>query len=174
MSTAIRPLPAEADPYWQRYISLVGEGEILDIIEKEGKAAVSLYRSLTEQQANSAYAPGKWTVKEVIGHIIDTERIMSYRALRVSRNDSTPIEGFEQDDYVANGAYSTYTVEELAEEFETVRRASLLQVRKLTPDMWTRRGVANHKEVTVRALAYIMAGHELHHRRILKEKYLGQ
>ena len=99
---------------------------------------------------------------------------MSYRALRVSRNDSTPIEGFEQDDYVANGAYSTYTVEELAEEFETVRRASLLQVRKLTPDMWTRRGVANHKEVTVRALAYIMAGHELHHRRILKEKYLGQ
>jgi hypothetical protein len=172
MSTAIRPLPAEADPYWQRYISLVGEGEILSIIEQEGKTALDLFRGLTEEQGTSAYAPGKWTTKEVVGHIIDTERVMSYRVLRISRNDTTPMEGFEQDDYVANGAYSTYSVTELADEFETVRRASLLQLRKLTPDMWTRRGIANHKDVSVRALAYIIAGHELHHRKILKEKYL--
>ena len=172
MSTATRPVPTECDPYWQRYISQVGEGEIVTILEDEGAAALALIRGLTDEQAKSTYAAGKWPVREVIGHIIDTERIMSYRALRISRADATPMEGFEQDDYAANSPYSNYSVDELADEFAAVRRATVLQFRKLTPDMWTRSGVANHKEITVRALAYIVAGHEIYHRKILTERYL--
>jgi hypothetical protein len=111
-------------------------------------------------------------VKEVLGHINDTERIMSYRALRISRGDVAPIEGFEQDDYVRNGSFARRSLEDLIEDYIAVRRATVSLFRNLDEVAWTRRGVANKNEVSVRALAYIIAGHEVHHRRILEEKYL--
>jgi hypothetical protein len=109
----------------------------------------------------------------VLGHVCDTERIFAYRALRISRADDTPVEGFEQDDYVRNGAFAQRALADLVEDFIAVRRATLSLLRNLDEAAWTRRGIANKNEVSVRALAYIIAGHELHHRRILEEKYFS-
>jgi hypothetical protein len=130
-----------------------------------------LLRSLSDQHGSFRYEPHKWSVKEVLGHMIDTERIMAYRALRVARNDRTPIEGFEQDDYVKNGGFDNRSVSNLAREFEQVRRTTISLFRNLEPAAWERRGIANNVEISVRALAYIIAGHELHHKNGLKEKY---
>ncbi len=111
---------------------------------------------------------------QVIGHVADTERVFAYRAMRIARTDRTPLAGFEQDDYVANGPFAGCSLQSLLEEFQTVRRASLYLFRALDEEAWLRRGIANNHEVTVRALARITAGHELHHRQILKQRYLGR
>ena len=126
-----------------------------------------------EEDGNYRYAPDKWSAKEVLGHVCDTERIFAYRALRFSRADATPLAGFEQDDYVRNGPFANRSLEDLVEDFIAVRRASISLFRNLDEAAWSCRGVANKSEVTVRALAYIIAGHELHHRRILEEKYFA-
>src|SRR5262249_52832142 len=110
----------------------------------------------------------------VIGHVCDTERIFAYRMLRISRADRTPIEGFEQDDYVRNGPFERIALAEIIEDYIAVRRATLTLLRNLDEAAWTRRGIANKNEVSVRALAYITAGHDLHHRRILEEKYFAK
>jgi hypothetical protein len=124
-----------------------------------------------EQDGDYRYAPGKWSAKEVLGHVCDTERIFAYRALRIARADATPLEGFEQDDYVRNGPFAKLALSDMVEDFIAVRRATLSLLRNLDEAAWSRRGVANKNEVSVRGLAYIIAGHELHHRSILKEKY---
>jgi len=133
---------------------------------------VAILSSLGERQGNYRYAPDKWSVKEVLGHVIDTERIFAYRALRIARNDKTPIEGFEQDDYVRAALSGNHTLAGLIEEFSAVRRAGLLLFRSFEPEAWVRKGIASQKEISVRALVYVIAGHELHHRKILQEKYL--
>ena len=107
----------------------------------------------------------------MLGHLIDTERIMAYRALRVARNDRTPLAGFEQDDYVKYGGFDQRSVSNLSREFEQVRRATISLFRNLEPEAWERRGIANNVEISVRALAYIIAGHEVHHKAILKDRY---
>ena len=125
-----------------------------------------------ESDGDFRYAPGKWSLKDVLGHINDTERIMSYRALRIARADQTPMEGFEQDDYVRNAPFAQLSLSDLIEDYIAVRRATISLFRNLDEAAWTRRGVASKNEVTVRALAYVIAGHELHHRKIIEEKYL--
>jgi hypothetical protein len=117
------------------------------------------------------YADGKWSVKEVLGHLVDSERVFAYRALRVARNDQTPLAGFEQDDYVRNGPFARLSLPELIEDLTAVRQSSLSLFGNLDEKVWSRRGTANNSVISVRALAYIVAGHELHHRHILKEKY---
>ena len=119
-------------------------------------------------------APGKWSVKEVLGHVIDSEPVFSYRALRIARNDRTPMEGFEQDDYVKYGPFSQCSLAALVEEFKSVRLATVSLFRGLDEAAWVRSGVANKSEVSVRAIAYIIAGHELHHKKILQQKYFAQ
>ena len=111
-------------------------------------------------------------MNEVIGHIIDSERIFAARALRFARNDATPLPGFEQDDYVRNSKFDVYPVAELASELDSVRRATVFLFKHLEEPAWMRRGIANNAEVSVRALAYIIAGHELHHREMLRTRYL--
>ena len=167
-----RPEPSEFVPYHGDYISLVKGSDIVGALEEQGKEIVALLSSLSERQAQHRYEPGKWSVKEVVGHVIDTERIFAYRALRIARGDATPIEGFEQDDYVRAAQFDKRTLAGLVEEFAAVRRATILLYHGLDGEAWLRRGIANQKEVTVRALAYLTAGHELHHRKILEEKYL--
>jgi DinB superfamily len=167
-----RPQPGEYNPYYDRYISLVGSGDIIAILEKQPRETVALFKSCGAQ-ADSSYAPGKWTVKEMLGHVNDTERIMSYRALRIARGDQTPLAGFEQDDYIRDGKFSQRTLDDLIEEFTDVRKATLSLFRHLDAETGARRGVANKDPISARALAYIIAGHELHHRRVLEEKYLG-
>jgi len=171
-TASFRPQPGEYAPYYDRYISLVKDSDILNAFDEQRRQTIFLLSGRTEADGDLRYAPGKWNLKEVLGHLNDTERIMSYRALRIARNDATPIEGYEQDDYVRNGPFARRPLADLIEDYIAVRRATLSLFRNLDEPAWTRRGVANNNEVTVRALAYIIAGHELHHRRILEEKYL--
>ncbi len=170
-ASAARPASAEYDSYYYRYISLVPEQDVLVSLDQQLADTMILLRGLSEQHGTFRYEPGKWSVKDVLGHVIDTERIMSYRALRVARNDRTPIEGFEQDDYVKFGGFDHRSVANLGREYEQVRRATISLFRNFEPEAWLRRGIANKVEIRVRALAYIIAGHELHHRRLLKERY---
>jgi len=172
LAPQVRPQPTEYAAYYEKYVSLVPGTDILGVLEAQGMLMTQLLGARSEREGNFRYAPDKWTVKEVVGHISDTERIFAYRALRISRNDKTPIEGFEQDDYVKNGGFNDRTLVDLAGEFSQVRGATLALFLGLGGDAWQRRGAANKNEVTVRALAFIVAGHELHHRRILEEKYL--
>ena len=168
----LRPQPGEYAPYYDRYISLVEGNDILAALDEQRRQMLLLLSGRTEADGDLRYAPEKWSLKEVLGHINDTERILSYRALRVARGDATPIEGFEQDDYVRNGPFARRPLADLIEDYIAIRRATVSLFRNLDEAAWTRRGVAANKEVTVRALAYTIAGHELHHRRIIEEKYL--
>jgi hypothetical protein len=167
----VRPEPGEYTPYYDRYISLVQGEEILNALDQQRRQTMLLLSGRDEEDGDIRYAPGKWSAKEVIGHLCDTERIFAYRALRISRGDATPLEGFEQDDYVRNGPFANRPLSDRVEDFIAVRRATMSLFCNLDEAAWTRRGIANKSEVTVRALAYIIAGHEVHHRRILEEKY---
>ncbi len=174
-TASLRPQPGEYAPYYDRYISLVPGADVLAALaalEDQRRQMLLLLCARTETDGDLRYAPDKWSLKEVLGHINDTERIMSYRALRMARGDTTPIEGFEQDDYVRNGPFARNSLAALIEEYIAVRRATVSLFRNLDEPAWTRRGTANQNEVTVRALLYIIAGHELHHRRMIEEKYL--
>jgi hypothetical protein len=179
-ATSRFPLPGEFAPYYGRYISLVHPSEsanqssndILASLEDQRRQMLLLLCARTEADGDFRYAPDKWTLKEVIGHLNDTERVMSYRALRISRADQTPLAGFEQDDYVRNGPFAHTTLPDLIEDYIAVRRATISLFRNLNQGDWTRRGTANNHEVSVRALAYIIAGHELHHKKIIEEKYV--
>lgn len=166
-----RPQSGEYASYYEKYVSLIPGDDVIGVLEAQRLQSAQLLGARGEREGNFRYAPDKWSVKEVIGHIADSERIFMYRALRISRADRTPMEGFEQDDYVKNGDFGRRTLLEIAEEFDAVRNATLTLLRSLDEEAWRRSGLANKNEITVRALAYICAGHELHHRRILEEKY---
>jgi uncharacterized damage-inducible protein DinB len=168
------PEPGEYAPYYDRYISLVAGSDILTTLESQRRQMLLLLSGRDDNDADYRYAPDKWSAKEVLGHVCDTERIFAYRALRISRGDRTPIEGFEQDDYVTNGPFTSRPLAELIEDYIAVRRATLTLLRNLDEQAWLRRGIANKNEVSVRAIAYTLAGHELHHRRILEEKYFAK
>ena len=166
------PQPGEYDPYYDRYISLVKGSDIVAALEQQAKDTSKLFASLSEKDGDFRYAPDKWSIKQVLGHVSDGERILSYRALRFARNDQTPIEGFEQDDYVQYGPFQHCRLADLIEEFGFVRNTTIALCRSLDDAAWMRRGVANKNEISVRALVYTIAGHELHHRNALNEKYL--
>ncbi len=173
-SPIVRPGPGEYAPYYDRYISLVPGCDILGTLDSQRRQAMLLLSGRDESDGDFRYAPDKWSAKEVLGHVCDTERIMSYRALRIARGDRTPIEGFEQDDYVRNSPFGQRPMAEVIEDYIAVRRATLTLLRNLDDAAWARRGIANKNEISVRALAYLIAGHELHHRRILEEKYFAR
>ncbi len=176
MVNTIRSTPPDASehaPYYGRYTSLVANGDIVDTLERQCPETIALLSPLSDEQANYRYAPGKWSIKEMLGHVVDTERIFAYRALRIARNDQTPIEGFEQDDYVRGANFSECRFKDMLEEFTCVRRASVLLFQQLSTEAWLRHGTASQMGVSVRALAYIIAGHEIYHRNALKEKYLS-
>jgi hypothetical protein len=168
-----RPKPAEYNVYYDRYISLIPGSDIVTTLATQLPKTIAFLSSRSEQDGELRYAPGKWSVKEVVGHMIDTERIMAYRALRFARNDRTPIPGYEQDDFVREGPYADLRLADLIEEFKAVRASTIALFRNLRSGDWTRRGVANQNEISVRALAYVIAGHEIHHRNILEERYFG-
>jgi hypothetical protein len=171
--TIARPQAGEYAPYYDRYISLIAGEDILNTLDQQRRQMMLLLSGRDEEDGDFRYAPGKWSAKEVLGHVCDTERIFAYRALRFSRADATPLAGFEQDDYVREGPFAQRPLCDLIEDFISVRRATLSLLRNLDEAAWSRRGVANKNEVSVRGLAYIIAGHEVHHRRILEEKYFA-
>ncbi|MFA6469669.1 MAG: DinB family protein [Bacteroidota bacterium] len=169
-----KPLPGEYDPYAIMYIKLLpDDGRIIEHLQTNGDAMIRFLRTLTPAQWLHRYAEGKWTIKEILLHIIDDERIFSYRALRFARNDSTALPGFDQDPYVVTSKANDRTPESLLEEYRTVRNATISLFSNLPEDAWLRSGTANNHAVTVRALIYHLAGHELHHLNIIKTKYLS-
>ncbi len=167
-----RPESSEHAPYYERYTSLVPEGDIVSILTKQLHEALPLLRGIDETRAGYRYAPDKWSIKQLLGHVIDTERIFSYRALRFARNDKNPLVGFDQDDFVKGANFDDHYFADLVDEFENVRRASIHLFKPLSDEAWLRRGTASDNEVSVRALAYIMAGHLTHHLQVLKSRYL--
>ena len=168
-----RPSSNEYDPYYENYISLVENENILDCLSTQISELRSILNALPEEKGAHSYETGKWTVKELLSHIIDGERMFAYRVLRISRGDTTPIEGFEQDGYIENSHASERTFAEMLEEFELLRRANLILFNNLHEADWARSGTANEKEITVRALVFIMGGHVRHHLNILRERYLA-
>ncbi|MGC1614815.1 MAG: DinB family protein [Candidatus Acidiferrum sp.] len=168
-----RPEPGEYPAYYEKYISLIPGNDVANALEAQRLQTMQLFAGRSERDGNFRYAADKWTVKDVLGHIADSERIFAYRALRIARGDQTPIEGFEQDDYVRGGGFNDRALASIAEEFALVRSATLAMFRSFSKEAWLRRGTANKNEVSVRALAYITAGHELHHRQIIEERYLS-
>ena len=172
-SLAARPARTEYAPYYHRYVSLVPDGDILASLERGRDETLALLAGIPESDAGFRYAPGKWSIRELMGHLIDGERIFTYRALCFARNDSTPLPGFEEDEYIRNAAFDTIPLPELAEEYGTVRQASILLFRHLTPEAWDRVGTANNGVASVRGIAWIMAGHELHHMEVLRSRYLA-
>ena len=166
-----RPEATEYAEFHANYVLRVPGTDVLGVLESQRLQMLQLFAGRTERDGNFRYAPGKWTVKETLGHITDAERIFTYRALRIARGDQTPLPGFEQDDFVRNGGFAARPLAELAEEFGAVRSASIALFRSFDEQAWSRRGVASQEEVTVRALGFITAGHQIHHRVILEERY---
>jgi len=166
-----RPEPTEHADFYAKYIAKVPGTDVLGVLEAQRQQMLQMFTGRSERDGDFRYAPGKWTVKEVLGHVTDTERIFSYRALCIARGEKKSLPGFEQDDYVRDGAFGERTLTDLAEEFAAVRSSSIALFRSLNEAAWERRGVASQREVTVRALAFITAGHQMHHRIILEERY---
>lgn len=168
----MKPEAGEFLAYYARYIDLVAPGDVLSTLTTQMQDTQALLKSLPTSVGKYRYAPDKWSVNEILGHLIDAERIFGTRAVRFARGDSTPLPGFEQDNYVRNAAFDDFPLSELASEWESLRRSTVFFFSHLREDAWMRRGTASGGEVTVRALAYIIAGHELHHREILQTRYL--
>ena len=166
-----RPEATEYADYYAKYISKVPGTDLLNVLESERAEMLRLLASRTERDGNFRYAPEKWTIKETLGHISDAERIFAYRALRIGRGDKTPLPGFEQDDFVRGGGHAGRTLTDLMEEFSAVRAASITLFRSFDENAWSQRGVASQKEVTARAIGFMVAGHQIHHRMILEERY---
>jgi len=142
------------------------------VLEQQLDSTLALLRGIDQSLADFRYEPGKWSVKEVIGHMIDCERVFAYRALVFSRNDQTALPGFDQDKWAEYVNYSNLALADIISEFEIIRRATILLFRHMQPDAWTRRGNANGKDMTTRSAAFIIAGHVQHHTEILKTRYL--
>jgi len=173
MRTIEKPKDGEFPPYADMYIRLLpDDGLLLKHLEDNFIATKELILSLNEEKLNYRYAANKWTIKEILVHIIDDERIYTYRALRFARNDKTELPGFEQDDYTFHSQANTRSLESILGEYEAVRYATIALFNGLPEDAFLRRGTANNNKATVRALAYHIAGHELHHMNIIREKYL--
>jgi uncharacterized damage-inducible protein DinB len=173
MSNPIRPAQGEFAPYAALYIDRVPDGDIVATLETQLETTLALLRHVPEERAGYAYAAGKWTVREVVGHVADTERVLAYRALRIGRGDATPLPGFDENAFVSHAGFNGRTLDQLLAELDAVRRATTALARGLPPEAWTRRGTADGAPFTVRGLLFMIAGHELHHRAILEERYLS-
>jgi uncharacterized damage-inducible protein DinB len=168
-----RPAPDEYDPYYQRYIDQVADGDLLELLRRQVEETATLLAGVKERDAGFRYAEGKWSIREVVGHVSDVERIFVYRALCFARRERGGLPGFEEDDYVANAKFSSRPLGDLMAEFRAVRAATTAFFGGLDSEELRRKGTANNRPYSVRALAYIIAGHERHHTRILAERYVG-
>jgi len=167
----IAPAAGEYAPHYAGYVARVPAGDVLARLRRQIGETAALLRPLDAAKARHRYAPGKWSVIEVLGHLCDAERIFTYRALRIGRSDETPMAGFDENVYVPAGEFERRSIADVLGEFEAVRAATVALLGGLPEAAWTRWGVANGQRVTVRALAHIIAGHELHHVDVLRTRY---
>jgi len=170
---ARRPDATEYSTYYGRYIAAVPEGDVMAVLRRDRDEWQTMIAELTESRGGHRYAKDKWSIREVIGHVSDTERVFSYRAFRIARGDKTPLASFDQDEYVKTANSDRRTLSSLAAELLSVRESTLALFTALPDEAWTRTGTASDNPVSVRALAYITAGHAQHHLKIVREQYLG-
>jgi len=168
----MRPNPGDYDPYFERYIKLIEGDDIIKILYEQNKITRELINSISDYKGNYRYADGKWTIKEVIGHILDSERILAYRALSLARGEKKSLPGFDHEDYVREGNFNSRELLEVSFEFKLLRESNLLQFKNFSEEMLCKKGFADEASVTVLALLYIIGGHEKHHLNVLEEKYL--
>ncbi len=168
-----RPDLTSIPEFYKRYVEHVKNYDLVDAFNISLKATMELIKSIPEERGEHRYAPGKWSIKELLCHMIDTERIMSYRALRFARNDKTPLHGFEENDYAPEANAGSRTLASIAEEMSRLRLTTVDMFASFSPDMLMRKGLANNVEFSVLTIGYIIPGHESHHRNILKERYLA-
>lgn len=168
-----RPHANEHAPYYARYVDLVPETDILGALEKQAAETQSVLSAIDESRAQFRYAPDKWSIKQLVGHIEDSERVFTYRALTFARGGTTPLPGFDEKEFMARSPFDSTTMKQRNEGLANVRRATMSLFRALDDEAWERGGIASEANVTVRALAYITLGHERHHLKILRERYLG-
>jgi len=166
-----RPKAEEHDPYYTKYVVRVPDGDIATVLGEQMQETIALLRAVGPDREDFAYAPGKWTIKEVVGHICDTERVMGLRALWFARNDPASLPGFDENSWVPNGNFGARTLADLIEELEAVRAVTVNFAKHLDEATLSRHGTANGQGVSVRALLYIIAGHERHHVALLRERY---
>jgi len=170
---ARRPTPTEYAAWFERYIRLVEDlDDVAEAMARQIDETMIFYRGLSEAQAESRYAPDKWSIKETVGHMSDTERVMQYRALGVARGDRTSFPPFEQDDYAKTANHGSRTWSSLLDEFKCVRQSTIHLFRHLDEASLDRLGLVNNNTTTARGVGYVIVGHERHHLAILKEKYL--
>ena len=170
---ARRPAPTEYADWFDRYVRLVEDtDDLAELMARQIDETMAFYRGLSEAQAESRYAPDKWTIKEVLGHMCDTERVMQYRALGVARGDAASFPPFEQDDYAKTSRHGERAWSSLLDEFKCIRQSSIHLFRHLDEASLDRVGKVNQQPTTARALGYVIAGHERHHLAILKDKYV--
>jgi hypothetical protein len=169
-----RPSPAEYASYYGKYITLVPDGAIVEILARQFARTLPFYQTLTDQQAALRAAPGTWSIKQILAHVMDAERVFGYRAFAFSRGEAKPLPGFEQDDYVKAVDFDAKPWSALVEELTAVRAASVALFKGMTPAMLVRTGNANGVDITVRACGFIIAGHEEHHLRAIQQHDLGQ
>lgn len=170
---SIRPKPDEHIAYYSMYIDRVPDGDIVETLSRQIPGTLAFLRGIPDSKADHRYAPGKWSIKEIIGHLADGERVFQYRAFRFSRADATPVPGFDENLYVANAPFSRLRMSDLIDDLEHLRQSTIHLFRSMDEEAFARRGVANDNEVSVRAIAYIMAGHETHHLQVMRERYLN-
>jgi DinB family protein len=166
-----RPAPTDHSPYYSRYTDLVPEEDILGAMEKTAAETQKFLSRIDESKGDYRYAPDKWSIKEVLGHVEDAERVFAYRALTFGRAGKTALPGFEQDEWMADAPFRSSTLKQRIEGLAAVRKTTLSLFRELSDEAWDRAGIASENHVTVRALAYIILGHERHHMKILRERY---
>jgi uncharacterized damage-inducible protein DinB len=169
---ARRPAPSDYPPYFDTYVRLVEDADVAELMARQIDDTMAWYRGLSEAQAASRYAADKWSIKEVLGHLADAERVFQYRALGAARGDRTSFPSFEQDDYVKTANAHQRTWASLLEDFKAVRQSSITLFRPLDDAALDRIGTVNQRAMTARALGYIILGHERHHLAILKDRYL--
>lgn len=168
-----RPEKNEYAEFYETYVSLVPESDVIACLENQTEEIVAAFKDANDEKGLYAYGADKWTIKEVIGHLIDGERVFAYRALRFSRADSTPLPGFDQEPYIENGNANAVSIKNLIEELVLLRKANVLMFKNLTAEGWGRVGNACEADMSVRAVAFILVGHIRHHLRILQERYLA-
>jgi hypothetical protein len=168
-----RPIDNEYPAYYQPYVNLVPDIDLVELLKENLQETIELFEGLSEEDGLFRYSPNKWSIKEVLGHMTDTERIMSYRLLRVGRGDSTSLAGFDENDYVAGSQINKLPIRDILEDFIATRKATLTLIQNMPKDAWVNIGFANDAEISAQAIAYIIAGHAIHHRKIITERYLS-
>jgi uncharacterized damage-inducible protein DinB len=168
-----RPTESEYAPYYQSYIAQVTEDEILPVLRSELDALDVLLNKVAPEQETYRYAEGKWSIREMVGHLIDGERVFGYRAFSIARGEQQNLPSFDQDEYMLTAPYHQIDLEDLLSELRLVRLSNIAMLRNLDEEAWSRTGTANNSPVTVRAIAYIIAGHMRHHMGVLSQRYLN-